>query len=57
VYAAELRAAWRAADVACFDALLSVRDLAPGGERTAQAWRVGRMALPVWAGVRSLAAR
>jgi glycosyltransferase involved in cell wall biosynthesis len=57
VYAAELRMAWRMADVACFDALLSVRDLAPDGQRTAQAWRVGRLALPVWVEVKSAARR
>ena len=57
VYAAELRSAWRAGDVAFFDALISVRELAPDGPRTAQAWRVGRLALPMWAEVKSAARR
>jgi glycosyltransferase involved in cell wall biosynthesis len=56
-YGAELRDAWRAADAAWFDALISVRTLAPDGERIARAWRPARLALPVWAEVRSVARR
>ena len=55
IYEAELRDAWRQGDVATFDALLSVRALAPDGARAARHWRASRFALPVWARVRSAA--
>lgn len=55
VYEAELRSAWRQGDVATFDALLSAHALAPDGDHTARRWRVGRLALPVWATMRSAA--
>ena len=55
IYESELRDAWRQGDVATFDALLSVRALAPDGARTARHWGASRFALPVWARVRSAA--